>query len=81
MITTWMNVIIVVLAAFIVSSAIIIPIILVGKDMTFPAYKVLMNIFIIIESVGGIILAFGIILFRKMRSQKTYIRVGWGICL
>jgi len=68
--------IIVVFSAYIMSSALIIPIILIGKDTTFPAYKALMNSFISIESIGGTILVFGIVFFRKTRSHKIHIREG-----
>jgi hypothetical protein len=76
--TKLMNVvsIIVVLATYFMLSALIIPIVLVGKDTTFPTYKILMNSFITIESVGSTILVFGIIFFRKMRSNEIHIREG-----
>ena len=67
---------IVVLASYITSLALLIPIFLIGKDTTFPAYKILMNIFITIESLGGAILVFGIAFFRKTRSHRIHIREG-----
>jgi len=68
--TDWVNVasIIMVFTIYLISSAVMIPIVLIGKDTTIPAYKVLMDVFIYIELVGGGILALTLYLPRRARK-------------
>jgi len=67
----WVNTtnIIMALTIYVMSLAVIIPIILIGKDPTVPAYSVLMDVFIYIELVGGGILTLGFYLMRRARKR------------
>lgn len=65
----WVNItnIIMALTLYMMSLVVIIPIILIGKDPSIPAYTVLKQVFISIELVGGCILAFGYLMRRARR--------------
>ena len=69
--TDWVNVahVIMALTVYAMSAAVISPIALIGKDPAVPPYKVLMDIFVYIELVGGGILAFGFYLLRRARKR------------